>query len=59
MNVIIGKTANRVFISRLVGILSDPVTLLWMRSVAFKTISKKIQEGKNITTLKLTGIFSA
>lgn len=57
MNVIIGKTANRVFISRLVGISSDPVTLLWMRSVAFKT-SKKLQEGKNFTTLKLTGIFS-
>lgn len=51
MNVIIGKTANRVFISRLVGISSDPVTLLWMRSVDFKT-SKKLRKVKKVTTFK-------
>lgn len=51
MNVIIGKTANRVIISRLVGISSDPVTLPWMRSVAFKT-SKKLQEGKKVYYIK-------
>lgn len=51
MNVIIGKTANRVFISRLDGISSDPVTLLWMRSVDFKT-SKKLQEVKKLYYIK-------
>lgn len=39
INETVGETANIIYWTRLIGILSVPVAFLWMHQIAFKTIS--------------------